>query len=136
VDNEDYGLDRVERPAWVHQDPVFDAELSRHCAFPSLSLDFEGPTPSELFRAERERQRVQRELDLEVQQQLMEQEETEEGENEDEENEHQDEENEHGESGVVADQDRVVTLSEQDDDEEQHPAVSEETCRVLVMSLK
>lgn len=44
----------VERPAFTIPDPIYDPELARHCAFPSIPLD-QHPGPCEVFEAERAR---------------------------------------------------------------------------------
>ncbi|KAF6840903.1 hypothetical protein CPLU01_00899 [Colletotrichum plurivorum] len=44
----------VERPALTIPDPVYDPELARHCAFPSIPLG-QHPGPCEVFEAERAR---------------------------------------------------------------------------------
>ncbi|KAH6855743.1 hypothetical protein B0I37DRAFT_424384 [Chaetomium sp. MPI-CAGE-AT-0009] len=48
---EDIGPARAERPLFAHPDVPFNAELSRHCAHPSLPLDYPGVGPSEAERA-------------------------------------------------------------------------------------
>lgn len=42
----------VEKPAFTIPDPVYDPELARHCAFPTIPLD-QHPGPCEVFEAER-----------------------------------------------------------------------------------
>ncbi|KAK4160782.1 hypothetical protein QBC43DRAFT_178467, partial [Cladorrhinum sp. PSN259] len=37
-----------DKPAFLHNDPVFNPELSKHCAFPTLPFNHEGPGPSEV----------------------------------------------------------------------------------------
>ena len=46
----------AERPTFVHEDPTFDADLARHCAFPSLDTGYPGPGPSAVWK---ERKRLE-----------------------------------------------------------------------------
>ncbi|KAH6632682.1 hypothetical protein F5144DRAFT_593390 [Chaetomium tenue] len=48
---EDLGPSRADRPLFAHPDVPFNPALSRHCAHPSLPLDYEGVGPSEAVRA-------------------------------------------------------------------------------------
>ncbi|EAQ87270.1 predicted protein [Chaetomium globosum CBS 148.51] len=48
---EDLGPSRADRPLFAHPDVPFNPALSRHCAHPSLPLDYEGVGPSEAERA-------------------------------------------------------------------------------------
>ncbi|KAK3293996.1 uncharacterized protein B0H64DRAFT_374839 [Chaetomium fimeti] len=48
---EDLGPSHADRPLFVHADVPFNTELSRHCAHPSLPLDYAGVGPSEAERA-------------------------------------------------------------------------------------
>ncbi|KAK4130180.1 hypothetical protein BT67DRAFT_391850, partial [Trichocladium antarcticum] len=47
---EDDGPTTADRPVFVHPDIPFNAELARHCAFPSLPLNYAGRGPSEIVR--------------------------------------------------------------------------------------
>ncbi|KAK4109564.1 hypothetical protein N656DRAFT_326403 [Canariomyces notabilis] len=42
----------ADRPIWAHPPRIFRADLAAHCAFPSLPLDYPGPGPSELVKAQ------------------------------------------------------------------------------------
>ncbi|GAB1316681.1 hypothetical protein MFIFM68171_06891 [Madurella fahalii] len=50
---EDDGPVTADRPIFVHPDIAFRADLTSHCAFPSLPFDYPGPGPSEIWKAQR-----------------------------------------------------------------------------------
>lgn len=63
---EDDGPTRAERPSFVHPDAVFNPDLAKHCAFPSLPFDHPGPAPSAvILAAEQAAQKRKAEKDAE-----------------------------------------------------------------------
>ncbi|KXX76338.1 hypothetical protein MMYC01_206263 [Madurella mycetomatis] len=50
---EDDGPITADRPIFAHPDVAFRADLSAHCAFPSLPFDYPGPGPSEIWKTQR-----------------------------------------------------------------------------------
>ncbi|KAL2263783.1 hypothetical protein VTK26DRAFT_5190 [Humicola hyalothermophila] len=52
---EDDGPITADKPLFVHEDVPYNPNLARHCAFPSLPLDYPGRGPAEL---EREREKA------------------------------------------------------------------------------
>lgn len=48
---EDEGPALPEKPIFVHPDVPFNPKLSRHCAFPSLPIDYPGLGPSQIWAA-------------------------------------------------------------------------------------
>ncbi|KAK0701836.1 hypothetical protein B0T26DRAFT_660268, partial [Lasiosphaeria miniovina] len=45
---EDSRPTEAERPAFLRDDVEFNEELTGHCAFPSLPMNYPGPGPSEI----------------------------------------------------------------------------------------
>lgn len=58
---EDMGPTRADRPIFVHPTVPYNASLARHCAFPSLPLDYPGRGPSEMEKERQEAEAAARE---------------------------------------------------------------------------
>ncbi|KAK3939815.1 hypothetical protein QBC46DRAFT_234300, partial [Diplogelasinospora grovesii] len=47
---DDFEPVNIDKPAFVHQDILFNEELATHCAFPSLPMNHPGLGPSEIWK--------------------------------------------------------------------------------------
>lgn len=49
------GPDLPDKPIFLHEDPVYNPELAKHCAFPSLPFNHPGPGPSEIWKTRQQK---------------------------------------------------------------------------------